>query len=47
MSYIICFVHRYKRNGQLLELRDRDLEEILNTPANERETIYCYANNAE
>ncbi|XP_068715177.1 neutrophil cytosol factor 2-like [Montipora foliosa] len=37
----------YKRNGQLLELRDRDLEEILDSPANERETIYCYANNAE
>lgn len=37
----------YKRNGQLLELRDRDLEEILGSPANERETIYCYANNAE
>lgn len=32
------------RNGQLSALQDKDLEGILNSPANNMETIYCYEN---
>ncbi|XP_073242707.1 uncharacterized protein [Porites lutea] len=34
----------FMRNGQLAALQDKDLEGILNSPANNMETIYCYEN---
>ena len=35
---------RYKKNGQVSALEDEDLEGILDSPADERGTIYCYEN---
>ena len=35
------------RNGQLSALQDKDLKGILNSPANNMETIYCYENKAQ
>lgn len=34
----------YKKNDQLSALEDEDFEGILNSPADERGTIYCYEN---